>query len=218
MFIIAGLLVGFGSQLGNGCTSGHGICGISSFRIRSLVATCTFLTTGVITAVVANTSSYQPYFENILPYDAAFGCLGVALALLVVLLGVGRYLKASGGMDAAKGPEPGEIQSFRALAEVITGITFATGLAVNTPRILSRILSRTLALTLTPTSPYCSGLKHDENFGHHFLPRRPLLESRLDVRHGWSHYGHGNVLLLRIQGRTSMAWSVLCLVKAVGDR
>ena len=48
-FIISGFLVGFGSQLGSGCTSGHGICGISRFSIRSITATVVFIVTGMIT-------------------------------------------------------------------------------------------------------------------------------------------------------------------------
>jgi uncharacterized protein len=50
--IIAGVLVGIGTQLGSGCTSGHGVCGISRFSIRSLVATLTFIATGAITVDV----------------------------------------------------------------------------------------------------------------------------------------------------------------------
>ena len=49
--IIAGLLVGYGTQLGNGCTSGHGVCGLSRGSRRSLAATITFMTTGVLTAL-----------------------------------------------------------------------------------------------------------------------------------------------------------------------
>lgn len=48
----AGLLVGFGTQLGSGCTSGHGICGISRLSVRSLVATGTFMLTGFATVFV----------------------------------------------------------------------------------------------------------------------------------------------------------------------
>lgn len=50
--IIAGLLVGFGTRYGSGCTSGHGVCGLSRLSIRSLVATLIFMTTGVITVFV----------------------------------------------------------------------------------------------------------------------------------------------------------------------
>ncbi len=52
LLIIAGLLVGFGTRLGSGCTSGHGICGMSRLSTRSIVATCTFMFAGVITVYV----------------------------------------------------------------------------------------------------------------------------------------------------------------------
>jgi uncharacterized membrane protein YedE/YeeE len=50
--IIAGLLVGFGTQLGNGCTSGHGVCGLARRSRRSLIATATFMATGALTVLV----------------------------------------------------------------------------------------------------------------------------------------------------------------------
>ena len=50
--LVAGLLVGIGTQLGNGCTSGHGVCGISRLSVRSLLATGTFMATGVATVFV----------------------------------------------------------------------------------------------------------------------------------------------------------------------
>lgn len=49
---VAGVLVGVGTRIGNGCTSGHGVCGISRLSVRSLVATVTFIATGAI-AVLA---------------------------------------------------------------------------------------------------------------------------------------------------------------------
>ena len=52
MTIAAGLLVGFGTRLGSGCTSGHGICGIARFSQRSFVATGTFMLAGIITVYV----------------------------------------------------------------------------------------------------------------------------------------------------------------------
>ena len=52
LLVIAGLLVGFGTRLGSGCTSGHGICGISRLSKRSIVATCTFMLAGFITVYV----------------------------------------------------------------------------------------------------------------------------------------------------------------------
>ncbi len=53
MLVVAGLLVGFGSVWGNGCTSGHGVCGLSRLSVRSLVATMTFMAVGVATALIA---------------------------------------------------------------------------------------------------------------------------------------------------------------------
>lgn len=49
---LAGALVGLGTRLGNGCTSGHGVCGISRLSPRSLAATLTFMTTGALTVLV----------------------------------------------------------------------------------------------------------------------------------------------------------------------
>jgi uncharacterized protein len=48
----AGLLVGFGSRLGSGCTSGHGVCGVARASRRSIAATATFMATGAATAFV----------------------------------------------------------------------------------------------------------------------------------------------------------------------
>ena len=50
--VIAGLLVGFGAQYGSGCTSGHGICGLSRLSPRSLVATLTFMGAGFVMVFV----------------------------------------------------------------------------------------------------------------------------------------------------------------------
>ena len=50
LIVVAGLLVGAGTTLANGCTSGHGVCGMSRFSTRSWVATCTFMLVAFITA------------------------------------------------------------------------------------------------------------------------------------------------------------------------
>ena len=47
---VAGVFVGYGTRLGSGCTSGHGVCGLTRLSTRSLVATLTFMTTGILTA------------------------------------------------------------------------------------------------------------------------------------------------------------------------
>lgn len=52
LLIVAGLLVGFGTVLGNGCTSGHGVCGISRGSARSIAATMTFMATAFVTVFI----------------------------------------------------------------------------------------------------------------------------------------------------------------------
>lgn len=52
--LTAGLLVGLGARYGSGCTSGHGICGLSRLSVRSLVATITFMLAGVVTVYITH--------------------------------------------------------------------------------------------------------------------------------------------------------------------
>lgn len=54
LIVFAGLLVGFGTQMGSGCTSGHGVCGIPRLSIRSIAAVGTFMGTGAVTVFVVN--------------------------------------------------------------------------------------------------------------------------------------------------------------------
>ena len=50
--VSAGLLVGMGTRIANGCTSGHGVCGISRFSVRGIVATCFYVISGVLTIIL----------------------------------------------------------------------------------------------------------------------------------------------------------------------
>ena len=54
LLAVAGLLVGAGTRIGGGCTSGHGISGIGRFSLRSIVATVTFMIVGILTVLVKN--------------------------------------------------------------------------------------------------------------------------------------------------------------------
>ena len=54
LMIISGLLVGYGTRLGNGCTSGHGVCGLARLSPRSIVATATFIGCAIITVLVTH--------------------------------------------------------------------------------------------------------------------------------------------------------------------
>lgn len=50
--VIGGMLIGLGTRYGNGCTTGHGICGLSRFSLRSLLAVCSFMGSGIVTVYV----------------------------------------------------------------------------------------------------------------------------------------------------------------------
>ena len=52
VIVVAGLLVGFGTRLGGGCTSGHGICGIARLSPRSIAATVIFMVTAIATVAI----------------------------------------------------------------------------------------------------------------------------------------------------------------------
>ncbi|CAA2142226.1 YeeE/YedE family protein [Hyphomicrobium sp. ghe19] len=60
LLLVAGVIVGFGTQLGSGCTSGHGICGLSRLSKRSIFATLTFMSAGVITVTMMRLLGLSP--------------------------------------------------------------------------------------------------------------------------------------------------------------
>jgi uncharacterized protein len=61
VLVLGGFLVGFGTRMGGGCTSGHGVCGVARLSVRSLVATVTFVFSGIITVyVVRHLFGVQP--------------------------------------------------------------------------------------------------------------------------------------------------------------
>ena len=55
LLVAGGLIVGFGTAMGGGCTSGHGVCGMSRFSLRSITATMTFLISGIATVYLVKT-------------------------------------------------------------------------------------------------------------------------------------------------------------------
>lgn len=93
--VTAGLLVGVGTVLGNGCTSGHGVCGLSRLSVRSFVATCTFMMCGFLgatltqstTAITEVPDAVVPSVESLLtfaqPLVAGFVGLHMALSTFV---------------------------------------------------------------------------------------------------------------------------------------
>ena len=90
-WVIGGILVGFGTRMGNGCTSGHGVCGLPRFSIRSFVATCTFMMTGFLMATLRFN---YPFFTNGIQFSDSYDnlfewftlCAFVALYIYFVLV------------------------------------------------------------------------------------------------------------------------------------
>lgn len=136
--VLAGLLVGWGTSLGNGCTSGHGICGISNMKLRSLVATCTFMFFGFVTAMAADSSSYFGGFVNTVPVGDAGTLTGTTIAICLMLLLVAHQLKVEG--------ESSENSStmrtvFVSISELAFGIAFGVGMGVSNMTKISATLS-----------------------------------------------------------------------------
>ena len=59
LLVVAGVIVGFGTRMGSGCTSGHGVCGMSRLSARSIVATLTFMATGIATVALMNAAGLE---------------------------------------------------------------------------------------------------------------------------------------------------------------
>lgn len=60
LLVIAGLMVGVGTRMGGGCTSGHGVCGMSRFSVRSIVSTLIYIGAGVAIIIAARTAGVLP--------------------------------------------------------------------------------------------------------------------------------------------------------------
>jgi uncharacterized membrane protein YedE/YeeE len=67
--IVSGLLIGFGTRLGSGCTSGHGVCGLPRFSLRSLAAVCTFMLTGFIASGITRIPVVYDTFRVAEPFS-----------------------------------------------------------------------------------------------------------------------------------------------------
>ena len=82
-WVVGGLLVGWGTRMGNGCTSGHGVCGIPRLSLRSITATMTFMATGF---GIATLRYYKPFFTEEEPaqfYDKEVW-RWIALGILII--------------------------------------------------------------------------------------------------------------------------------------
>jgi len=127
--VLGGFLVGFGSVLGNGCTSGHGISSLSNLRARGLVATCCFMLSAIVTALSTNTGSYLPYFNNTLPQERSGAVVGVCIGACLVLVLAARHMP------------PYLTTSFTVVFNICCGIVFGLAMAVTNMSKLSATIS-----------------------------------------------------------------------------
>lgn len=96
-FALAGLLVGIGTKLSNGCTSGHGLCGLARFSLRSLVAVLTFLIAGMaIATIIYHAGGLGPFtspgFSPQMEYNH-LASSNICIILGVFLPLIGGYLR-----------------------------------------------------------------------------------------------------------------------------
>jgi len=95
-WILGGILVGLGTKMANGCTSGHGVCGLPRFAPRSIVATMTFMAAGF---ALATLRYYYPFLTNGSSFSSIYTQLWrwFALGFLVVLNFIAFYFVATLG-------------------------------------------------------------------------------------------------------------------------
>ncbi|WWC66406.1 uncharacterized protein I206_100308 [Kwoniella pini CBS 10737] len=121
---LAGALVGFGSRLGSGCTSGHMLCGVSRLSPRSLVATTTFFITAVLSAKFFPTNLSDPVIPahtlEIPPLSTIALFISLIAGLRFTYTALRRYLLTNSAST-----------SFRSTPYFITGLIFSIGLSMS---------------------------------------------------------------------------------------
>ena len=95
-WIIGGLITGVGVRMGNGCTSGHGVCGMPRFSLRSITATCTFMATGF---ALASLKFHEPFLNNgdtfASPAPEVWRWLTLAIMCLANLCGLAIFFRST---------------------------------------------------------------------------------------------------------------------------
>ena len=137
-YAIAGFLVGFGSRLGNGCTSGHGICGLARLSKRSLAAVITFMATGIATASLCpDDSVFRETPVGSMVSDDPSSAIGMSIcaifagASLPVLLKKSMKGNVLDERESDLKPKEKENDSKKVLISAIAASIFSVGLAVS---------------------------------------------------------------------------------------
>eukprot|EP00934_Nitzschia_sp_Nitz4_P006427 Nitzschia sp. Nitz4//scaffold273_size25297//20719//24905//NITZ4_008321-RA/size25297-processed-gene-0.7-mRNA-1//-1//CDS//3329545262//6417//frame0 len=125
-YALAGLLVGFGTKLGNGCTSGHGVCGLGRQSPRSFVAVLAFMTTSIMTVALTSPESFAAGVTAFLRTDTVASInpvMGASLTIAVVVITVVGYVFSRAELTG-DGME-------KVYVGGLCGGIFATGLAIS---------------------------------------------------------------------------------------
>ena len=143
-FILGGFFVGFGTRLGNGCTSGHGICGLARLSIRSMVGIMSFMITGILFASVVPASNPHirdtpDAMETYAPTTTTSAIVTVIVAIVGIsaLVGLTRKIPSS---DSTEGQLDELTNNRQKILPSIGGaILFAIGLFISQMTVYSKI-------------------------------------------------------------------------------
>lgn len=139
---LGGLLVGLGSAFGNGCTSGHGICGNARLSIRSLVYTLTFMAAGVAAATLTGSAEAAGIATSV---SAAYQGATSAEVQTAALAAAGSMAGLATLAAFAKGSK--SPSSFELPAELLCGLTFALGLGISGMTLPTKVIGFLSALS-----------------------------------------------------------------------
>mmetsp|Transcript_25302 Transcript_25302/g.45822 ORF Transcript_25302/g.45822 Transcript_25302/m.45822 type:complete len:374 (-) Transcript_25302:1161-2282(-) len=139
-YTIAGLLVGFGTRLGNGCTSGHGICGLARLSKRSFVAVASFMTSGLLSATFCDEKSIfckylragSDTLSDSLPNSNSAG-IGYVMLYLALGAAIPMWMRGTPKPESPKDTsQDEEINNQRKLLPAaVSGALFSVGLAIS---------------------------------------------------------------------------------------
>ena len=132
-YLLGGFLVGLGTKIGNGCTTGHGICGLSRFSKRSLSATGTFTATGILTRYIISPLRSWASSLNFLRRSGFSKTSPVAGGLLMATTVVMAMLSPTlSQKNRPKGDDDeAEIEEKKTVGAALSGAMFAAGLAIS---------------------------------------------------------------------------------------
>ena len=134
-FLIGGFFVGFGTKLGNGCTSGHGICGLARFSMRSLLSVCTFMVMGALTSYLTQeaTTPFSKGAFDFLRSDPQEEPLKIWTTVAALVSGfVALIALVAPSLSIAKEQETFPVNDRAKLAPAaVAGTLFAVGLYIS---------------------------------------------------------------------------------------